>query len=219
MNQELLKFKETQKLAYEAALYGERNVKIGMTELELANLIGICLENGMAVIIDVAPCFNGVIADIGYSFSFGENQKVKKAREDLLLIREFLVKKVNQKIPRGEIYRGCTRFLSSMGYDNCHKKYPFGVLGHRLGYFPFESFPKISIVGFQPQAIFLLLKESFNGSPIWDENGTKPLSPGLWAVEPHLGGDDFGVKFEEILVVEKTRSFWLDNDLPHLKPR
>jgi hypothetical protein len=40
----------------------------------------------------------------------------------------------------------------------------------------------------------------------------------LWAVEPHIGFRDVGVKFEEILVVtERGETYWLDDDLPHVR--
>jgi hypothetical protein len=35
---------------------------------------------------------------------------------------------------------------------------------------------------------------------------------GLWAIEPHIGGGNFGMKFEEILVVEGGQASWLSND-------
>jgi hypothetical protein len=44
----------------------------------------------------------------------------------------------------------------------------------------------------------------------------RPLSTGLWAVEPHLGRGEFGVKFEEILVVTSDSVYWLDDQLPHM---
>ena len=41
-------------------------------------------------------------------------------------------------------------------------------------------------------------------------------APGLWAVEPHMGRDGVGVKFEELLVVTQERErVWLDDHLLH----
>lgn len=42
---------------------------------------------------------------------------------------------------------------------------------------------------------------------------------GLWAIEPHIGAQGFGAKFEELLVVEPDRAFWLDDDVPHRRNR
>ena len=42
-------------------------------------------------------------------------------------------------------------------------------------------------------------------------------TPGLWAVEPHLGFRDVGAKWEELLVVTDTDAFWLDDDVPHVR--
>jgi hypothetical protein len=57
-------------------------------------------------------------------------------------------------------------------------------------------------------------------SPLWADGAISdhPATPGLWAVEPHIGFRDVGVKFEEILVVTSSGSaYWLDDDLPHVR--
>ena len=33
---------------------------------------------------------------------------------------------------------------------------------------------------------------------------------GVWAFEPHIRVGDFGCKFEELLVVDDRRAYWLD---------
>lgn len=37
------------------------------------------------------------------------------------------------------------------------------------------------------------------------------LKTGVWAIEPHLRADGWGAKFEELLVVEDGRAYWLDD--------
>ena len=51
----------------------------------------------------------------------------------------------------------------------------------------------------------------WNGSPLADH----PAAAGLWAVEPHVGRDGVGVKFEELLVVTEDDAYWLDDHLLH----
>ncbi|MBY0517858.1 MAG: aminopeptidase P family protein [Bacteriovoracaceae bacterium] len=174
------------------------------------------LEEGMPVILDVAPAVDGLAVDIGYSFCFGENQEVELARKDLLLFRELILKAANEKQPITEIYRQVDQLLKDKGYKNCHAIYPLGVLGHKIGKLPLLKLPKIPIMGFHPQAYAYLLKEKIMGPAIMTEDETRPLSVGLWAIEPHLGKENFGVKFEEILVVTPTHSYWLDDSLPHV---
>jgi hypothetical protein len=41
--------------------------------------------------------------------------------------------------------------------------------------------------------------------------------PGLWAFEPHIARDDVGAKWEELLVIDQDRAYWLDDDLPHVR--
>ncbi|MCB1180373.1 MAG: metallopeptidase, partial [Leptospiraceae bacterium] len=53
--------------------------------------------------------------------------------------------------------------------------------------------------------------------PVWGEKSeySKP-EVGLWAIEPHIGKNGIGVKWEEILVVTDSTAYWLDDDLPHV---
>jgi hypothetical protein len=41
-----------------------------------------------------------------------------------------------------------------------------------------------------------------------DHRGAKT---GIWAIEPHVRVGEFGCKFEELLVVEQDRAYWLDD--------
>lgn len=80
------------------------------------------------------------------------------------------------------------------------------------------------VVGFHPQTFIYLLghaarrlmNQRKNKTAFWTEDADVPPEPGLWAIEPHIGKDAFGVKFEEILVVTKNDAYWLDDDLPHV---
>lgn len=175
------------------------------------------LEDGMAVTLDVAPSVNSFAVDIGYSFSFGENAEVTKARKSLLDIREIILTCAKQHLPIKEIYRQVERKIIELGYRNCHDLYPLGVLGHKIGKLPLVRLPKISIMGFHPQAFLYLAKEMALGPALLTEDDERPMGPGLWAVEPHIGGNGFGVKFEEILVVTVDDVFWLDDHLPHIE--
>ncbi len=174
------------------------------------------LTTGMAVTLDVAPTIEGLAVDIGYSFSFGANPKVDQARVDLLKFRELIVSLAKRKLPICEIYSATDKLLSELGYRNCHGLYPLGVLGHRIGALPLKELPKISIMGFHPQAYAYLIKEKLKGPAIMTATEKRPLSVGLWAIEPHLGFGDAGVKFEEILVVTEDDAYWLDDELPHV---
>lgn len=175
------------------------------------------LEDGMCVILDVAPSADGVAVDIGYSFCFGENREINQARKHLLELREIILKSANDKLPIKEINRQVERRIVELGYTNCHDLYPLGVLGHKIGKLPLMNLPKVSVMGFHPQAFLYLAKELAQGPALMTDDEERPMSPGLWAVEPHIGGPGFGVKFEEILVVTPEKAYWLDDHLPHLE--
>lgn len=174
------------------------------------------LEDGMGVILDVAPSVNGIAVDIGYSFSFGENEEVTKARKDLLELRDIILSHVKRRLPIKEINRVVEKRIVELGYTNCHDLYPLGVLGHKIGKLPLLKLPRLSVRGFHPQAFLYLAKEMANGPAFLTDTEERTMGPGLWAVEPHIGSNDFGVKFEEILVVTEDDAFWLDDELPHM---
>lgn len=174
------------------------------------------LQLGMPVILDVAPSVEGLAVDIGYSFSFGDHPELLKARHDLLTFRKLILECANQKLSVKDLYLKVESKIKELGYENCHGLYPLGVLGHKVGRLPLLKIPKLSIMGFHPQAYLYLLKEMISGVTILTENETRPMGPGLWAIEPHLGKNDFGVKFEEILVIDENGAYWLDDSLPHV---
>ena len=53
--------------------------------------------------------------------------------------------------------------------------------------------------------------------PVWNDSARADYrpTPGLWALEPHIGRDGVGVKFEELLVVTEDDAYWLDDHLLH----
>lgn len=181
------------------------------------------LEEGMCVILDVAPIIDGVMVDIGHSFSFGTNVEVTKAKEDLLKLRDLILEGVKSNKLMSQIYTECDELIKDLNYENGHSLYPLGVLGHRVGSFE-KKFPRISLRGFQLRAYSFLLKNQLDAllkkdktAGIWNIESDFEVPEGLWAIEPHITTKEFGVKFEEILVVKRDDAYWLSDDLPHLK--
>ena len=121
------------------------------------------------------------------------------------------------------IYRALDELLAEHDAQNCHRHYPDGALGHLV--FPLEPDPPrpTPLRGFGTAAAEGLVAASLGalergtGYPIWNDRALadRPAAPGLWAVEPHIGRDGVGVKFEELLVVTEDDAYWLDDHLPH----
>lgn len=186
------------------------------------------LEKGMCVILDTAPALEGRACDIGYSFSYGENSEVEKAIQDLEIFRKVILQRILSEKTLGEIYREIDSIIQEMGYRNCHQMYPAGVLGHKIGRLPFLQIPPIKVFGFHAQTFLYLLGETIEGIrpkfgfgnhsvvPYWNTFSNHRADVGFWAVEPHIGKGDIGVKWEEILVVTNSSAYWLDEDLPHV---
>ncbi|MGH9128495.1 MAG: M24 family metallopeptidase [Acidimicrobiales bacterium] len=183
------------------------------------------LEEGMAFILDCAPIVGGATADIGYSGALGANPVVAQMVGDLAEHRDLILECVRQGRALRQIYLEVDRLATRQGFDNRHQVYPRRVLAHQV--FPLRGGSGGGVVaGFGTRSLQSLVRRSLvaagqGWSPLWSDarRCDHPPVPGLWAVEPHLGFGDVGVKFEELLVVTPGDAYWLDDDVPHLRGR
>ncbi|MGH3871097.1 MAG: M24 family metallopeptidase [Pseudonocardiaceae bacterium] len=182
------------------------------------------LAEGMPFILDCAPVRDGYMADIGYAGCLGTNRIHEQLMDDLAEYRELIVTRVNDGVALQQIYRDVDALINRQGYDNRHRVYPGRVIGHQVGKVR-SRLPKFITAGFGIRSLQtlvgdLIVERMHHRSPLWADGdiSNHPATPGLWAVEPHIGFRDVGVKFEEILVVTETGSAcWLDDDLPHVR--
>jgi Xaa-Pro aminopeptidase len=193
------------------------------------------LERGMAAILDVAPLRDGYGADIGYSFSCGRNPDLDRLHAELRGFRELIADMVGRGETLAEIYRAVEDLLADLGLRNVHRHYPFGVLAHRIYTLPSVGVLGRPVAGFGLAASAALLGQAVvsrlparvaklmpkrlrHGTPFCNTGpgSDEPPEQGLWAFEPHIARGDVGAKWEEILVVEEQRAYWLDDDLPHV---
>jgi Metallopeptidase family M24 len=204
------------------------------------------LADGMPVILDLAPAVDGIASDVGYSFTFTatkaatateatragrsakpppSNRLFDELDAGLARIRTFLLEGVRQGETLLSLYRLLDELLDDRGWLNCHQHYPARALGHLV--FPLGPDPERAtpIPGFGTAAAEGLLAAGVQALkdesvyPVWNDSAFTdyPASPGLWAVEPHIGCDGVGVKFEELLVVTENDAYWLDDALPHVQ--
>ncbi|WP_240487328.1 M24 family metallopeptidase [Actinomadura flavalba] len=205
------------------AWFGDRSAFTGFRVPTQFLPSGATLEEGMPYILDMAPVKDGHSADIGYGGVLGENRAWTRVDTDLAEYRTLILDLVRERRTFADVYAEVDALIARHGYSSRHAKYPGRVIGHQVGVIS-SRLPKR--VGFPFGVRFLqtigreLVTERVAGrSPLW--NGTRhsdhPPTPGLWAVEPHLGFRGVGVKFEELLVVTEDDAFWLDDDLPHVR--
>jgi len=177
------------------------------------------LKDGDVVILDVSPVVDGYIGDVGYAVSMGFNAELESAKQFQLELRRIIPELFASSMTPAQIWQEINRLIIDAGYDTIHAKYPHCVLGHRV----FRVKPKsgkhlrIGWGGFGWFSLETNL-EFFKMGPsaaLGPEHEGKKL--GLWAIEPHLGWQGAGCKFEEILVVEPDRVYWLDDDVPHVR--
>jgi Xaa-Pro aminopeptidase len=205
------------------AWFGERTAFVGMKLPTAFFPTARKLERGMPFILDLAPILDGAVADIGYAACLGEHELHARMRRDLMAYRTLILEGVRERRSLAQIYADVDELAALQGWVNRHRKYPFGVLAHRVD--PIARAKKMTVGGFSVSALQSLGIATIKGlregwSPLW--NGTRrsdhPATPGLWAVEPHLGFGGVGVKFEELMVVRADGTAdWLDDDLPHVR--
>jgi Xaa-Pro aminopeptidase len=176
------------------------------------------LKEDDVVILDVSPVVNGYIGDVGYTLSLKPNQQMEEAKKFLLGLRDALPKMFASTMTSAEIWKEVDGQIADAGFDNIHSKYPHCVLGHRV----FRVKPKEgkhlrigtrSFGWFSLETNMEFLKLGLSAALTPEHVGNKL---GLWAIEPHIGWKGGGAKFEEILVVEPNRCYWIDNDVPHV---
>jgi Xaa-Pro aminopeptidase len=184
------------------------------------------LEAGMVGILDVAPVVDTVSVDIGYTFrEGGPDAELTRAMDTLRAVRALIPPRIAAGDTMRAIYAKVDDVFAAAGFDNRHARYPFGVLGHRVGHAE-RRLPGTRVGGFGLDALASLLGGELasrvpglrRASPLWTADSARPPAPGLWSMEPHLGAHRWGAKFEEILVVEPGgRAWWLDDSLPHVR--
>ena len=207
------------------ALFGARTAYPGNFGQLEALSTGQKLEPGMPVILDAAPIYAGYTVDTSYSTSFGENARQRELSRALKPLRELILARVRERASFRAIAREVDDEIRRLGYDNCHKKHIAFVLGHRVTQVPDTWLHRRRIWGLGVEQVGWFVGKTLgaqrfggDGSPNWNHTRSSdhPPTPGLWAVEPHLGKDGVGAKFEEILVITERDAYWLDEGgLPH----
>jgi Xaa-Pro aminopeptidase len=205
------------------AWFGDRTAFTGFRFPHQFFPTGRRLEEGMPYILDVAPVVGGHTADIGYAGCLGENAIWARLIADLAEYRELMLAGVRAGRTLRTVYDDVDRLLERHGYANRHRAYPFGVIAHRVGVVGGRGQGR-TVGGFGVRALRTLFHDAARGrragwSPLWGPGRASdhPPTPGMWAVEPHIGFRGVGVKFEELLVVTDDDAFWLDDDLPHVR--
>lgn len=182
------------------------------------------LEDGMPFVLDCAPVVDGYTADIGFGGRVGENAVWDGLDRDLAAFRTLIVQEVRARETLDQVYKDVDALIKSQGNDNRHRVYPGRVIGHQVSRQHAIGPSGVTLFGFGVRTIQTLgrelVSERLHGrSPLWADGRSSrhAPTPGLWAVEPHIGRGDVGLKFEELLVVTDDDAYWLDDDLPHVR--
>lgn len=191
------------------AWFGERSRFEGIKNYSQYSPSKRCLLPGEVFILDAAPIYHGYISDIGFTSSLGENMELKAAKIFLSRLRIEIPNLVQTCSTGGDVWNIIDQKIKDAGYTNIHQKYPFSVLGHRV-HETNEHLGSLKLLNFGWQSFWALASRGLFGQ-LLNSHFDGDLT-GLWAIEPHIGTSSFGVKFEEILIIEPNRVKWLESN-------
>jgi Xaa-Pro aminopeptidase len=205
-------------------LFGDRTAYPGeFGQLEALSTDRV-LRPGDAVILDAAPIYDGFMVDTSYAFTLAPDERFDRLDRRLKELRDLILDLTRQRLSMRQISRAVNEQIRAFGVENCHRKHIAAVLGHRVTRVSTGWMRDTRLWGLAPRevgwffATTALARAGLSSlTPNWNHTRSCecPPQPGLWAIEPHLGYEGVGVKFEEILVVTDTNAYWLDEDLPH----
>jgi hypothetical protein len=161
---------------------------------------------------------------VGYSCVIGKNKTFAALDAGLARIRTMLVEGIRRGDSMRSLHRLLDQLLAERGWENCHRHYPAQGLGHlvfTLGPDPDRASPVNGMGTAAAEGLLAAGAEALESDtcyPVWNDSAftDHPATPGIWAIEPHIGRDGVGVKFEELLVVTEDDAYWLDDHLPHV---
>jgi Xaa-Pro aminopeptidase len=183
------------------------------------------LRDGAPIIIDLAPVARGVSSDIAYSCVLGSNRIFEELDAGLARIRSFLREGIASRVSMLALYHELDERLAARGWESVHHRQADRALGHLVFPLEHETDRPSPLPGWGAVAAEKLLAAGIEALdhgtcyPLWNDSSFTdyPATPGLWAIEPHIGLDGVGVKFEELLVVTDDDAYWLEDDLPHVR--
>lgn len=122
------------------------------------------------VYLDLTPVFGGWPADVTRSILVGDEPARREVVEGALRVEQALIAACRPGMPASELHEAAAALLDDAGYDLLDL---LGNVGHDLG-------PGGEVTGYI---------EAGNDTPMW----------GAWAIEPHVGRDGLGAKFEDLV--------------------
>ena len=136
----------------------------------------VVLKETDIVLVDYSPMLHGKWGDYSETILIGHDLEFQRLIHDAELIFEKTYAFSKQAQTIGELFRYCSDLIHVKGYDLLD---PNGNIGHSI-----EDYSN------QSKRIF-----------IYPGNEKTPLQGKRWAIEPHIGKNGFGAKFENVIAL------------------
>ncbi|MHA7966755.1 M24 family metallopeptidase [Paenibacillus sp. CAU 1782] len=137
----------------------------------------VILQDSDIVLIDFSPMLKGRWGDYSETIVVGHDQMFNKLVEDAKYLFEQTYSYAKECRTVGELFQYCNEIIQKSEYKLLD---PYGNIGHSI-----EDYNN------HDKRIFI--------SP---ENFDVPLKGRRWAIEPHIGIEEFGAKFENVITIE-----------------
>jgi methionine aminopeptidase len=136
----------------------------------------VILKETDIVLVDYSPILNGKWGDYSETILVGNDLNYYRLINDAKQIFELTYAFAEQAETIGDLFKFCDELIQSRGYDLLD---PNGNIGHSI-----EDYAN------QAKRIF-----------IYPDNEHITLKGKKWAIEPHIGKNGFGAKFENVIVL------------------
>lgn len=188
--------------------FGDRTRYAGFTSLRDLRPSNRILSESDSYILDVGPIINGMACDISICGKVGQVPGYDEANALLADIRKDIPAFVKAGLDGSRIWSAVSNLIEAHGYDPIHHDSSYSFFGHRLN--GTTDFPLATWLAKQGRQTYSEFFARGLAGQIWSGLRTSDLT-GVWAVEPHIGGKGFGVKFEESLVITPDFIGWLQD--------
>ena len=164
------------------------------------------LVEGEGGIAEAAAVVDGIVVQLDHTFALGTHPTVEEGRELFERLRELLPRWVEAGQTARQLAANTSAIGSARGFTSVQERYERGALALPLGRTACSE--DRSLTRLLQRMTPALLRPAL---PVWRDHPAAQYRPfpGLWRVQPHFEKAGVGVKFSDVLVVDKIGAYWL----------
>lgn len=187
--------------------FGNRTLFRGFEKVADLRPTGRLLRDDDVFIVDFAPIVEGTGCDFSVAGSYGFVPGFAEARALLTEIYSEIPRLVVSCGLHGDaVWNQVHEKIKAAGYRALTADSPYAFFGHRIN--NTHGFPLAHALAQRGMQTYNEFFARGVVGQLWSANQEGNMV-GMWAVEPHFCTAEFGIKFEEMLVVTHEEVYWL----------